>query len=214
MNFPHYSAPMPDGYYPDYSDQSDDQLDEFLCEYVDGTMDPCVRQAFEEYLEANPSLAQHARCLCNTRNMLCSYGGRHPAETLQEQIRHKVACELNRKNKHEALLFNRLGSAAMLTSVVSLMLIMGMMAGLASVNQQKERRSALAQRTDSSESMALPTDAYAQQDKSMPLEWYGKSSSWSVMGSSTVLPAIDMVPIGWNAASMDSTSRFQLIASP
>jgi len=205
---------MPEGYNSDYSDQSDDQLDEFLCEYVDGTMDPCVRQAFEEYLDANPTLADHARCLCNTRSMLCSYGGRHPSETLQEQLRHRVACELNRQNKHQAVLYSRLGSAAMLTSVVSLMLIVGMVAGLANVSQQNDARGALASRTDSSESMTLPNDSYAGQGKTLPLEWYGQQASWSVMGSSTVLPAIDMAPVGWNATESDSLSRFRLIASP
>ena len=124
---------MPDGYYPDHYDQPDDQLDEFLCEYVDGTMDPAVRRAFVEFLEANPSLAAHADCLCRTRNMLCSYGGRHGRASLEAQIRHRVAFELDRKNRVEATFLTRLGKAAMATSFVSLILIVGMAFGLSTV---------------------------------------------------------------------------------
>ena len=207
-----YFRPMPDGYYPDHSDE---QLDEFLCEYVDGTMDPSVRVAFEEYLEANPGLANHARCLCRTRNMLCSYAGRHPSESLQQQIRHRVACELNRKNRNEAVILSRLGSAAMLTSAVSLLLILGMVAGISAVNESGSGHYLIGSESALVESMALPNDAYGQPGRRLPLDWYKKSPTLSSLGPATILPTIDMIPVGWNIAPMDSVGDvFRLLVTP
>jgi len=207
---------MLEGYDPDYSEQPDDQLDEFLCEYVDGTMDPSVRAAFEEYLEANPTLADHARCLCRTRSMLSSYGGRHGGETLEEQIRHRVACELNRKNRSEATLVSRLGSAAMLTSIFSLVLILGMMAGLTQVDYNGIPPSAADSSSEHLDSMELPSDNGLVAGRSMPLEWYARDASWSVVGPKSMLPAIDMKPIGWHRAKFDSTAtpRMRLAVAP
>ncbi|WP_263808968.1 anti-sigma factor [Salinibacter sp.] len=46
-------------------------LDEWLCEYVDGTMDPSVEAVFEQYVEANPELRAHIERLRQTRELLC-----------------------------------------------------------------------------------------------------------------------------------------------
>lgn len=192
---------MPDGYYPDHYDQPDDQLDEFLCEYVDGTMDPAVRKAFEEFLEANPSLAAHADCLCRTRNMLCSYGGRHGRASLEAQIRHRVAFELDRKNRAESTYLSRLGKAAMATSFVSLILIVGMMVSLSSVESHTPVQLAASAQMELQDSMALPSEN-PHGVGTVPLEQAIKKPRWSVMGTATVLPAIDMSPIGFQQASM------------
>jgi anti-sigma factor RsiW len=45
-------------------------ISEWLCEYVDGTMDPSMEAVFEEYMEANPELAEHVKRLCHTRTLL------------------------------------------------------------------------------------------------------------------------------------------------
>ena len=45
-------------------------ISEWLCEYVDGTMDPSMQAVFEEYMEANPELADHVERLCRTRTLL------------------------------------------------------------------------------------------------------------------------------------------------
>lgn len=207
---------MPEGYYPDLYEQPDDQLDEFLCEYVDGTMDPAVREAFEEFLDANPSLADHARCLCRTRNMLCSYGGRHGRASLEAQIRHRVAFELDRKSRVEATYLARLGKAAMATSFVSLIVILGMMMGLSSTPDNGPVTLAASAQMELQDSMALPSDAPHQQVGSVPLEQAIGTPRWSVMGSATVLPAIDMSPIGYHQASMNSVSlgTIRLAAAP
>lgn len=203
---------MPDGYYPDHYDQPDDQLDEFLCEYVDGTMDAAVRKAFEEFLEANPSLAAHADCLCRTRSMLCSYGGRHGRASLEAQIRHRVAFELERKNRVEATYISRLGRAAIATSFVSLFLIVGMMTGLSSVESSTPVQLAATGQMELQDSMALPSEN-PHGVGSVPLEQSIKQPRWSVMGTASVLPAIDMSPIGFQQASMDD-SPFYLAVAP
>ena len=196
---------MPDGYYPDHYDQPDDQLDDFLCEYVDGTMDPAVRNAFEEFLEANPSLAAHADCLCRTRSMLCSYGGRHGRASLEAQIRHRVAFELDRKNRVEATYLSRLGKAAMATSFVSLFLIIGMIMGMSTIESSIPVQLAATGQMELQDSMALPSEN-PHGVGSVPLEQAIKQPRWSVMGTASVLPAIDMSPIGYQRASIDESS--------
>ncbi|MDA0875464.1 MAG: hypothetical protein O3C45_10450 [Bacteroidetes bacterium] len=205
---------MPEGYYPDESDLPDEQLDEFLCEYVDGTMDPAVRAAFEEFLEANPDLAAHARCLCQTRSMLCSFGGRHPRSNMEEQIRQRVAGELDRKTRAEQTFQTRLGRAAMATSMFSLLLILGMMAGLADV-ESGVPRFASSLWPEAQDSMALPSDNRFAPSRSVPLEQVGQPA-WSVFGAPSVMPAIDMQPIGFHRAPMDSLhgSGFRLASAP
>ena len=51
-------------------DGSYEWIGEWLCEYVDGTMDPSMQAVFEEYMEANPELADHVERLCRTRLLL------------------------------------------------------------------------------------------------------------------------------------------------
>lgn len=46
-------------------------LDEWLCEYVDGTMDPSMEAVFEQYVEADPELKAHVERLRQTREILC-----------------------------------------------------------------------------------------------------------------------------------------------
>jgi len=47
-------------------------IDEWLCEYVDGTMDPSLEAVFEKYVEANPDLKAHVERLQKTRELLCN----------------------------------------------------------------------------------------------------------------------------------------------
>lgn len=64
---------MGEGYKAQNDGSSDLSMDEFLCEYVDGTMDPRVQAVFEEYLAADPVLASHVKRLKETRALLGSY---------------------------------------------------------------------------------------------------------------------------------------------
>ena len=87
---------MRDGYDPpEGEDGASSGLDEFLCEYVDGTMDPIVRTAFEDYLRLNPDLYEHIECLRETRSMLCRYGCRLRApDALQQRLRERLGAEM------------------------------------------------------------------------------------------------------------------------
>jgi len=49
-------------------------IDEWLCEYVDGTMDPSMEAVFEQYVEANPELKAHIKRLRKTRDLLSRIG--------------------------------------------------------------------------------------------------------------------------------------------
>jgi anti-sigma factor RsiW len=62
-------------------------IGEWLCEYVDGTMDPSMQAVFEEYIEANPDLAAHVERLCRTRSLLSDCECREQAaERVKERL--------------------------------------------------------------------------------------------------------------------------------
>lgn len=106
--------------------------DEFLCEYVDGTMDPVVREVFEEYLRMNPELNRHVECLRNTRLLLCRYGCHcHAPRDLNDRLRRQLTCEMmNAQVPFHLVLSDRLRSFATVTSAVALVFMVGMLAGV------------------------------------------------------------------------------------
>ncbi|MFB6272651.1 MAG: hypothetical protein ABEL51_07135 [Salinibacter sp.] len=71
-----------DGEAPGDGAPSYEWLDEWLCEYVDGTMDPSLEAVFEQYVEANPELKAHVKRLRQTRELLC--GCEVPDEALTD----------------------------------------------------------------------------------------------------------------------------------
>jgi anti-sigma factor RsiW len=77
--------------------ECDDQypwLGEFLTEYVDGTMSPAARAAFDECLRGNPDLAGYVERLRLTRRVLCGYGcGVHAPCNLREQLHARLLRE-------------------------------------------------------------------------------------------------------------------------
>ena len=106
-------------------------LDEFLCEYADGTMDPSVQKVFEEYLLANPQLADHAEQLRCTHQLLCHHGCRLRApEGLQARVRQRLSCEMMQAQRGpltKATL--HLGTLTLFASVTVVMLVAGMLVG-------------------------------------------------------------------------------------
>ena len=71
-------------------------LDEWLCEYVDGTMDPSVEAVFEQYVEANPELKAHVKRLRQTRELLCGCEEADASST-------RTAVEVTREVEEELL---------------------------------------------------------------------------------------------------------------
>ncbi|ARA93559.1 MAG: hypothetical protein D6685_10135 [Bacteroidetes bacterium] len=106
-------------------------LHEFLCEYVDGTMDPGLRAAFEEYVRANPDLARHIECLCQARQLLCQHGCRlHAPQDVRDRLQRRLAGEVVRSRPPlPSPLVQHLGAAATMTSVMAVVLILGMLGG-------------------------------------------------------------------------------------
>ena len=122
---------MSEGYPPAQGDDAYPWLDEFLCEYADGTMDPSVRKAFEEYLLANPHLAEHAEQLRCTHLLLCSHGCRLRApDGLEARVRQRLSGEMMQSGRGPlAAATAGLGKLTLLASVAALMLVAGMLAG-------------------------------------------------------------------------------------
>ena len=123
---------MSEGYCSQDGDCSHTWLDELLCEYVDGTMDPVVRTAFEEVLRRDADLADQVERLRCTRTLLCRHGCQMQApHGLQTRMRQRLACELMRAQQPAwPVVVHRLGAAAMIASAMGVVLMLGMLAGM------------------------------------------------------------------------------------
>ncbi len=82
---------------PARSDACYPWLTDFLCDYVDGTMEPQARAMFEECLAANPDLQAHVASLTQARSTLCRYGRNVEAPSdlhtsLHERLRTDCRC--------------------------------------------------------------------------------------------------------------------------
>lgn len=195
---------MLDRYYSRETESIDDQLDELLCEYVDGTMDRAVREAFEEYLDMNPELAAHVRCLRETRNLLCHVGAcRCASAGMQVQLRLRLANELESRDRAAITLSNRLGNFAAITSAVGLMLIMGMMAGLLVVhNTTVDGTDDVVMETESlMAGMVIANDAHRAINRPSSKAIFNGMSRAGFLGPISALPVISrrgsMTPVYW-----------------
>lgn len=180
---------MPDGYHcTGEGDCSCSWLDEFMCEYVDGTMDPAARRAFEEYLSTDPALARQVAHLRRTRSLLCHHGCQMPAsEEVRQRMRRRLATEMMRTQPPfftEAV--NRLGTFAIVASVMSITLLAGMLVG---VELLDETALPIAeQRT--SQSVQPPLSSSLQRAAMTPLVGHQPMRQFQfVRRSSPVLPA-------------------------
>lgn len=182
-------------------DHSADALDEYLCEYVDGSMDPVVKEAFEEYLAANPELAEHVACLCRTRNLLahscaCSVS----SERLKERLHLEIARDLMGESDGASnWALPRLGSLATLTSSLCLMVLLGMVFGTALVEERSPRAWA-ADRP----AIAAPSDAHGIRTAGLSSA-QAQTASWGLpaprQSLPVVLPSRAMTPISSSAIS-------------
>ena len=87
---PPFEGPVPDG----GGDAPYEWIDEWLCEYVDGTMDPSLEAVFEQYVEANPELKAHIERLQQTRELLCECGrSAGPTADVEPEDCPEAACE-------------------------------------------------------------------------------------------------------------------------
>lgn len=107
------------------------ELDEYLCEYVDNTMDPCVRKVFEEYLVVDPVLAEHVEQLRHTRELLFHYGCRHHAPSgLQVRLRQRLGLEMIRSQcPRFSMVLDRFGAVLVFASAMAMITLSGMLIG-------------------------------------------------------------------------------------
>lgn len=120
---------MGEGYESVPNAESWQDLDEFLCEYVDGTMDPVVREVFEEYVRDNPDLAEHVQCLCDARDALvhsaCSC--RLKADFI-DRLRRRLSVEQARADRSILPeMVSQLGYLAAFTSALVVMTVAAML---------------------------------------------------------------------------------------
>ena len=120
---------MYEWYYSD-SEDADAALDELLCEYVDGTMDPCVREVFEECLCDDHELAEQVQELRCTRMMLCCYGYRSQMpDDLRRRLRKRLSVALaGERVQHKQVNASDAASRVGLSSVSAALLI-GLLVG-------------------------------------------------------------------------------------
>lgn len=106
-------------------------LDELLCEYVDGTMDRAVRQAFEEYLRTDPVLAEQVERLRCTRTLLCRHGCQvHAPQGLQARVRRRLAWEMMRPQPpYFPQVAARLGAFVAVGSVAAAVVMVSLLVG-------------------------------------------------------------------------------------
>lgn len=105
-------------------------LDEWLCEYVDGTMDPSLEAIFEQYVEANPDLKAHVNRLKETRRLLCECGlPRDASAEMKDEICSEVESDSPSSPPLPDLLQDRPAAALGLASSVAVALVIGFLVG-------------------------------------------------------------------------------------
>lgn len=124
---------------PDGDDAPYAWLDEWLCEYVDGTMDPSLEAVFEEYVDANPKLKAHIDELREMRDLLCGCGRpgdppskearRRACDRVQSKVCSKVACDMLRSREPASPREDAPLSALGIASSMAVALVVGLFAG-------------------------------------------------------------------------------------
>ncbi len=92
---PKHILPMPEQYYFD-----DAEMEAYLVEYVDGTMDPSVQAAFEELLDQHPDAAAQVIYLRGLRSALCRLGDQCRCKApvgFEARLHEELACEMLRE---------------------------------------------------------------------------------------------------------------------
>jgi anti-sigma factor RsiW len=129
---------MGEGYESVPDAESWQELDEFLCEYVDGSMDPVVREVFEEYVRETPELAEHVKCLCEARDVLIhsACACRLKAD-FADRLRRRLTAEQG-ESREVVLpdLVSHLGYLAAFTSALVVMTVAAVLLGEMLVNDE------------------------------------------------------------------------------
>lgn len=149
-----------DGAGPGDEDVPYEWLDEWLCEYVDGTMDPSLQATFEQYVEANPKLKAHIERLRETRDLLAGNCPDPDLPPVPPETKQAVCSEVEKDHLSTTSPVSDMVAERPLTSVASSMvaaLLIGFLAG-AMFNDPVASGPPTAERTDEA---APPTTATA-----------------------------------------------------
>jgi anti-sigma factor RsiW len=113
-------------------------LDEWLCEYVDGTMDPSLEAVFEQYVEANPELKAHVERLQETRDLLCECGlSREVPTDVEAEICTEVECDMLQSSAPLSEFVRDHSMAALgVVSSVAVALVVGFLVGATMVETE------------------------------------------------------------------------------
>ena len=119
------------------------KMDELLCEYVDGTMDPTVQDVFEECICADPVLAERVHELRGTRSLLNRYG--HKLRHVEPE---DSSCSSGPQSKEESETPSSTSSnpplrrvrMSTLVAAVAASLVVGMLAGKAVFGAASEKQ--------------------------------------------------------------------------
>ncbi|MXW63846.1 MAG: hypothetical protein F4Y00_05725 [Bacteroidetes bacterium SB0662_bin_6] len=132
---------MPNGYSDSKPYDASNLEDEFLCEYVDGTMDPLVRHVFEEYVRANPGMEEHIERLRRTRRLLCRYACRCRAPSdLHDRLRNFIPAESSRPSVPSPVVSGEEAKGTVASSyAVTVILMLGLVLGASGVQSGNGR---------------------------------------------------------------------------
>jgi len=120
-----------DGEAPNEGGPSYEWLDEWLCEYVDGTMDPSLEAVFEQYVEADPELKAHVERLRQTRELLRGCDAPDEADSVSQA---ELSCAVEEDLfQSSTVLPEEIGApstvAVGLVSSIAVALVVGFLAG-------------------------------------------------------------------------------------
>ncbi len=121
-----YCRPMYQGYNPEDFQNFDSLLDEFIVDYVDGTMDVATRSAFETYLHGHPDLFEQVHRMREIRSMMCGLNcGCMAPPGFQARLRNKLACEMMREELPAHLSAYHAPSFQLIASVLVVLMVFG-----------------------------------------------------------------------------------------
>ncbi len=198
----------------DYDKHAFGGMDELLCEYVDGTMDPGVRQVFEEYMQDNPELAEHVENLRETRDLLYRYRCQiHAPFGFGRRLHREVTDQMMHLEQPGSIPpSEKVRQATSFTSIFMAVMVVGLVTGSLFVEEGPVVRESIREVVESSDGLRP-----AQISDRMPMMPPVKSSFGSLDRMFLVppRPAFDVtLPLDTLRKSTVYTDQSLLISSP
>jgi hypothetical protein len=191
-------------------------IDEWLCEYVDGTMDPALETVFEEYVEANPDLKAHVENLRETRELLCQCSElKKASKKAQKRVCSQVECEMLRSQASLRETFSDRTTAVLgVASSIVVALVVGFFAGAVLFSPDGTTVSLTPPTIDRSEAPAsVDRPAVYRTSRPLPLPSIQHAASW-MSPSPSAVPASSMRSSAPSLRSTSTGSSADLVPAP